>query len=155
MQCYLLVTPDGGMSRTVVDLLRHRSKGELLHVTVLLPSPTDSQAVAAAARSGTGTGTVTVASPSGPQAVAYRDEDRRRLEELVTEFRALNADVRGVLTSADVVTAVADAFRDDEYDQIILCQRSQPLRRLVRMDLRRRLQRRFAVPVTHVPCRAP
>lgn len=154
MRSYLLVSPDGEMSSEVVDLLRSKTAGKRIHVTVLMPSPSPATAdapVTSAAGRGAGAATVTRASESRIDAAHARA--RQRLRAIETTLRNLDAEVRSILGSPDIFDAVTQALETEDVDEIVLCQRRQLVRRLFGMDLRHRLQGRLNRPVIHVPCR--
>ena len=76
---------------------------------------------------------------------------RRRMEEALTRFRAAGAeDVHGVVGDANPVRAIDDAMLDETFDEIVLSTLPPGVSRWLRLDLPRRVEQRFALPVTTV-----
>lgn len=76
---------------------------------------------------------------------------KARLEEALFQFRALGAEVDGVVGDERPVDAVADAIRaGPPYDAIVLSTLPPGLSRWLRQDLPHRLARQFELPVIHV-----
>ncbi|HEU4840731.1 MAG TPA: hypothetical protein VFT09_04785 [Ilumatobacteraceae bacterium] len=76
---------------------------------------------------------------------------RRRMEEALTRFRAAGAEsADGVVGDANPVRAIDDVMLDATFDEIILSTLPSGVSRWLRLDLPRRVEQRFALPVTTV-----
>jgi hypothetical protein len=76
---------------------------------------------------------------------------RRRLSAAIDALRALGAEVDGEVGDASPVVAAADVLRrGPPYDEIIVSTFPPGVSRWLKMDLPRRLERLFGVPVCHV-----
>jgi len=74
----------------------------------------------------------------------------QRLQEGITQFRLEGADVTGNVGDASPMLAIADAIRDQSYDEVILSTFPPSISRWMRLDLPRRVKRRYGLPVTHL-----
>jgi hypothetical protein len=74
----------------------------------------------------------------------------QRLQEGIAQFRLEGAEVTGAVGDASPMLAIADAVRDQSYDEVILSTFPPSISRWMRLDLPRRVKRRFDLPVTHV-----
>lgn len=79
------------------------------------------------------------------QAVAQQSLDRA-----LERFRQLGADADGEVGDESPLEAIADAVRDQEFDEIILSTLPPGVSRWLRQDLPHRVERSFEIPVTHV-----
>jgi len=81
---------------------------------------------------------------------------RHRLDEALERLRALGADVDGAVGDGRPVDAVGDAIRAaavagyERFDAILLSTLPPGLSRWLNQDLPHRLERAFALPVTHL-----
>jgi hypothetical protein len=75
---------------------------------------------------------------------------QRRLEQALERFREMGADVEGEVGDEAPLEAIADAVREETFDEIILSTLPPGLSRWLRQDLPHRVERTFDVPVTHV-----
>jgi hypothetical protein len=76
---------------------------------------------------------------------------KRRIEEATARFVAAGAEgVDGVVGDAHPVRAIDDVMLDRSFDEIILSTLPSGVSRWLRLDLPRRVEQRFAVPVTTV-----
>jgi hypothetical protein len=75
---------------------------------------------------------------------------RRRLDGAVALLRARGASVDGEVGDASPVVAAADVLRRAAFDEIIVSTFPPGASRWLKMDLPRRLERLFNVPVHHV-----
>ena len=76
---------------------------------------------------------------------------RRRMEEALARFRGAGAEeVHGVVGDANPVRAIDDAMIDETFDEIVLSTLPPGVSRWLRLDLPRRVEQRFALPVTTV-----
>jgi flavin-binding protein dodecin len=80
---------------------------------------------------------------------AEREADQRLRREL-DRFRDLGATASGEVALGDPVDAVAGVLARGAFDEIIVSTLPGAVSRWMRIDLPRRLQRRFGLPVTHV-----
>ena len=74
----------------------------------------------------------------------------QRLEQALQRFRELGADAEGEVADEDALEAIADAVREQTFDEIILSTLPPGLSRWLRQDLPHRVERSFDVTVTHV-----
>jgi cell pole-organizing protein PopZ len=74
----------------------------------------------------------------------------RRLEQALERFRELGADAQGEVGDELPLEAIADAVREQTFDEIILSTLPPGLSRWLRQDLPHRVERTFDVTVTHV-----
>lgn len=98
--------------------------------------------------------------PPGSAHVAVEEEDRRatqiaesRLHQALNQLRAEGVDAQGELGDPDPLTAIGDALHDERYDEIIISTLPSGISRWLGMDLPKRAERRFNVPVTTVTAR--
>ena len=76
---------------------------------------------------------------------------RRRMEEALARFRAAGAETAdGVVGDANPVRAIDDVMLDETFDEIVLSTLPPGVSRWLRLDLPRRVEQRFALPVTTV-----
>ncbi len=76
---------------------------------------------------------------------------RRRIEEALVCFRDIGADaVDGVVGDANPVRAIDDMMIEDPHDEIILSTLPPGVSRWLRLDLPRRVEQKFELPVTTV-----
>jgi GABA permease len=114
------------------------------------------EVVAARARQGPCRFTLLVpATPSHEHATWTEGEARAlargRMEEATVRFRGAGAgDVHGVVGDANPVRAIDDLLLDEPHDEIILSTLPAGVSRWLRLDLPRRVEQRFAMPVTTV-----
>ena len=81
-----------------------------------------------------------------PQALA-----RSRMEAAQARFAAVGADIgEGVVGDANPVRAIDDLLLDATFDEIILSTLPSGVSRWLRLDLPRRVEQRFGLPVTTV-----
>ena len=95
--------------------------------------------------------------PPGSAHVAVEEQDRRatqiaesRLHQALNQLRAEGVQARGELGDADPLTAIGDALRDEQFDEIIISTLPSGISRWLGMDLPKRAQRKFNLPVTTV-----
>ena len=75
----------------------------------------------------------------------------RRIEEALARFDAAGgSDADGVVGDAHPVRAIDDLLLDRRYDEIILSTLPPGISRWLKLDLPRRVEQRFALPVTTV-----
>jgi cell pole-organizing protein PopZ len=74
----------------------------------------------------------------------------QRLEQALERFRELGAEAQGDVGDERPLQAIADAVRDQEFDEIILSTLPPGLSRWLRQDLPHRVERTFEGTVTHV-----
>jgi hypothetical protein len=80
----------------------------------------------------------------------------RRLHEGLVRFRSAGAHVDGEVGDANPVEAVRDVLlRHPRFDELILSTLPPGASRWLRQDLPHRIERAFALPVTHVRSPAP
>jgi hypothetical protein len=80
---------------------------------------------------------------------AVRLAARHRLDQALSVFRALGADVSGEVGDWTPLLAIEDALRTREFDEIIVSTLPPGASRWLRLDLPNRVAR-FGLPVTHV-----
>ena len=74
-----------------------------------------------------------------------------RMTEALARFRAAGADdAQGVVGDANPVRAIDDLLLDRSFDEIILSTFPPGVSRWLRLDLPRRVEQRFSLPVTTV-----
>jgi hypothetical protein len=79
-----------------------------------------------------------------------RAVSQQRLDTALVEFSAAELAVDGEVGEANLLDAVHDALDRGDYDEIILSTLPPGLSRWIHLDLARRLQRRYALPMRHV-----
>lgn len=65
-------------------------------------------------------------------------------------FRKLGAQADGEIGDEQPLTAIKDVLRDQEFDEIIVSTLPAGISRWLNQDLVSRVERAFAIPVTHV-----
>ena len=75
---------------------------------------------------------------------------QERLDAALEHFRAEEIDVTGSIGDANPADAVADLLLHEEFDSVIVSTLPPGLSRWIHQDLPRRIERRVAVPVSHV-----
>jgi hypothetical protein len=98
---------------------------------------------------------VLVPSSCDPTAWSHTEEEddaraHQRLESALQRFGALGCEVTGEVAGPRTVDDIGDALRVADYDEVILSTLPPGVSRWLRMDLPRRVERAFDVPVTHV-----
>jgi hypothetical protein len=73
-----------------------------------------------------------------------------RLQHALERFRELGAEADGEVGDPAPTDAIRDALRDREFDGIVLSTLPAGISRWLRQDLVHRVERSFALPVTHV-----
>ena len=98
--------------------------------------------------------------PPGSAHVAVEEQDRRatqiaesRLHQALSQLRAEGVEAHGELGDADPLTAIGEALEDDHFDEIIISTLPSGISRWLGMDLPKRAERRFHVPITTVTAR--
>ena len=98
--------------------------------------------------------------PPGSAHVAVEEQDRRatqiaesRLHQALSQLRAEGVEAHGELGDADPLTAIGEALQDDQFDEIIISTLPSGISRWLGMDLPKRAERRFHVPITTVTAR--
>jgi hypothetical protein len=82
---------------------------------------------------------------------AARAVAKRRLEMAMSRFHQLEAEVTGEIGDENPILAALDALHARTFDQVLLCTLPSGLSAWLKKDLPNRLQRRIAIPVTHLP----
>jgi hypothetical protein len=75
---------------------------------------------------------------------------QQRLDTALEHFRSAGVDATGSVGDANPADAVADALLHEEFDSVIVSTLPPGLSRWIHQDLPRRIERRVALPVTHV-----
>ena len=75
---------------------------------------------------------------------------RRTLAQALETFRKLGAHANGEIGDEEPLTAIRDVLREKEFDEIILSTLPPGISRWLGQDLVSRVDRGFAIPVTHV-----
>lgn len=75
---------------------------------------------------------------------------KRRMAEALTRFRETGADANGVVGDSNPVLAIDDVLLDQPHDEIILSTLPPGVSRWLRLDLPRRVEQRFSLPLTTV-----
>jgi hypothetical protein len=75
---------------------------------------------------------------------------RRRLEDAMKRLREMGAEVEGDVGDQSPLTAIVDALRARQFDEIILSTLPPGISRWLAQDLPSRVRRVCAVPVTHI-----
>jgi len=78
------------------------------------------------------------------------DIARRRLDAALKTFSEMGADVKGVVGDASPITAIDDALRVKNYDEIIVSTLPPGLSKWLKQDLPHRVERRYELPVTMI-----
>jgi hypothetical protein len=78
------------------------------------------------------------------------DIARHRLDAAIKTFSEMGADVEGVVGDASPITAIDDALRVKNYDEIIVSTLPPGLSRWLKQDLPHRVERRYELPVTMI-----
>jgi len=76
-----------------------------------------------------------------------------RLQAELGQLDGARIQATGAVTTTTPLDAVTDAVADDKYDGIIIATQPHSLSKLVHMDLARRLQRKFEMPVEWIESR--
>jgi GABA permease len=97
---------------------------------------------------------VVPASPD-PNTMTWAEGDvrraaRSRLDQALSMFRILHADVTGEVGDGMPLLAIEDAVRTETFDEIIVSTLPPGASRWIGLDLPTRIAGRFGVPVTHV-----
>ena len=74
----------------------------------------------------------------------------RRMEEALAHFRDAGIDIGGVVGDAHPVRAIDDVLIERAHDEIVLSTLPPGVSRRLKLDLPRRVEQRFALPVTTV-----
>jgi hypothetical protein len=75
---------------------------------------------------------------------------RRNLEQALETFRKLGAEATGEVGDEVPLGAIGDVLREQEFDEIILSTLPLGVSKWLGQDLVSRVERSFAIPVTHV-----
>ena len=75
---------------------------------------------------------------------------RARLDDAIAQLHQAGLDVTGDLGDDNPLQAVADALRNQHFDEIIVSTLPPGISRWLRLDLPTRLRRNVSIPVTHV-----
>jgi hypothetical protein len=73
---------------------------------------------------------------------------RQRLESALQQLREIGADIEGEVGDQSPLTAIADALRDEEFDEIVLSTLPPGSSRWLAQDLPRRVRRISSLPLT-------
>jgi hypothetical protein len=74
----------------------------------------------------------------------------RRLELALERFQEMGAEAEGQVGDERPLEAIADAMRDQQFDEVILSTLPPGLSRWLKQDLPHRVERGCGVPVTHI-----
>jgi len=74
----------------------------------------------------------------------------RRLDRAVAQFRDLGAEVEGAVGDRSPIQAIRDVLAHRSFDEIILSTLPPGVSKWMRLDLPRRVERSFGLPVSHV-----
>ena len=146
----ILVVANDTIGRAAVnEAVGARIAAGPVEVHVLAPvNPTGWGAVAALGDPGSGY------VPTGPSMLEGREEAVRAAEERVRgelgRLRGLGATATGEVALDDPADAVARVLERASFDEIIVSTLPSTVSRWLRLDLARRLQRRFGVPVVEI-----
>ena len=98
--------------------------------------------------------------PPGSAHVAVEEQDRRatqiaesRLHQALNQLRAEGVQAHGDLGDPDPLTAIGDALAGEDFDELIISTLPSGISRWLGMDLPKRAERRFHVPITTVTAR--
>jgi cell pole-organizing protein PopZ len=75
---------------------------------------------------------------------------RHRLEEGLALFRDAGVEATGQVGDADPVLAVEDVLREQAFDEIVISTLHPRISRWLKLDLPRRVEGLFGLPVVHV-----
>jgi hypothetical protein len=150
MRRYLVIANQTLAEGTLMDAIRERLKAGPSAFYVLVPN-TGSRDLAARVASRVPL-PPTVGEPTTDAEAT--DNARQRLAQIRKELGDLGADAGGELGDPDPLEAASQLLERREFDEIILSTLPQPVSRWLGMDLPRRLQRRFDLPVTTITARA-
>jgi hypothetical protein len=81
------------------------------------------------------------------QAHALAEE---RMNQAIDSLRDLNVEIDGVVGVSVPMDAIADVLRTRRFDEVIVSTLPHRLSHWLRVDLPRRVESRFGLPVTHV-----
>ncbi|MGM0818720.1 MAG: hypothetical protein ACQETV_04955 [Actinomycetota bacterium] len=141
----------GGARLRELVLARHRAGPATFHV-VVPATPTVDDVLGAGALYGGVLGAEGLALPlDGADERTIQHRAEARLADALGLLADCGVDATGAVADPDPLSAIADALDEDDYDEIILSTLPPGLSRWLRMDLVTRAQRRFDVPVVHVP----
>ena len=153
MTRYLIVANQtlGGARLRELVLARHRAGPATFHV-VVPATPTVDDVLGAGAIYGGVLGAEGLALPlDGGNEQTSQERAEARLTDALGLLTDCGVEATGEVADPDPLAAIADALEVGEYDEIILSTLPPGLSRWLRMDLVARAQRRFDVPVVHVP----
>jgi hypothetical protein len=77
-------------------------------------------------------------------------QTEKRMDEVLEHFRSLGLDITGELGPAPPLAAIEKALEEQPYEEIIISTLPAVFSRWLRMDLPRRAERRFGLPVTTI-----
>ena len=75
---------------------------------------------------------------------------QQRLERALDRFKEMGAEARGEVGDEQPLEAIADAMRDQQFDEVILSTLTPGVSRWLKQDLPHRAERGCGVPVTHI-----
>ena len=75
---------------------------------------------------------------------------QERLDAALSRFKELGAEADGEVGDPNPLQAISDALRERTFDEIILSTLPSGASRWLKQDLPHRVERSFAIPVTHV-----
>jgi hypothetical protein len=81
------------------------------------------------------------------------EDARIRLDQGLSKLRELGVTVEGDVGDPDPLTAIQEALKQRQFDEIILSTLPSGISRWLRQDLPHRVERKFHLPVTVVTAR--
>jgi hypothetical protein len=75
---------------------------------------------------------------------------QERLDAALARFKGFGAEATGDVGDPNPLEAIADALREQSFDEIILSTLRPGASRWLKQDLPHRVERSFSIPVTHV-----
>jgi hypothetical protein len=150
MRRYLVIANQTLAEAALMDAIRDRLKAGPSSFYVLVPN-TSARDLAARLASHVPLPPAVGDPTTDAEASAHA---QHRLGQLLDDLRSLGAEVGGELGDPDPLEAVSQLLERQQFDEIILSTLPQPISRWLGMDLPRRLQRRFNLPVTTITSRA-
>ncbi len=149
MRRFLVVANQTAGAPVLVDAIKQRlSQGpSTFHVLVPATGVRDLVRLAALGCDPLSGYNVSVADVAGgnEQAMAHA---KAQLEAQLAQLRDLGADASGEVGDPDPLTAMADALKDRQVDEILLSTLPPGISRWLSMDLPHRAARRFGVPMS-------
>ncbi|MHB8246529.1 MAG: hypothetical protein ACYDGN_14505 [Acidimicrobiales bacterium] len=151
-RCLLVANQTLG-GRELTEVLSRRIGAGVTAIYVVVPVTPSEHRVAARGEWSLAGSLGTPLPPLEDPDAAGRDQASKRLGTALDWLRQAGAEAQGELGVSDPMVAVSEVMEKNEFDEVIVSTLPQGISRWFRMDLSRRIERRFGVPVTEVIAR--